>query len=46
VDGFAPTAYGAEGNQLFVTCGIGFSLIPVRIGAAPQVVFFELRPDA
>ena len=42
VDGFAPQDYGAAGNSMFVTCGIGFSVIPVRIGAAPQVVFFEL----
>ncbi|WP_162149089.1 metallophosphoesterase [Arthrobacter sp. H41] len=41
-DGFAPKNYGAEGNQLYVTCGIGFSDIPVRIGAPPQIVFFEL----
>ena len=44
VDGFAPSSYGAEGNQLFVTCGIGFSLLPMRINARPQVVFFELVP--
>lgn len=42
VDGFAPEYYGEAGNRLFVTCGIGFSLLPVRIGAPPQVVFFEL----
>lgn len=42
VDGFAPPGYGAEGNRLFVTCGIGFSRVPIRINAAPQVVFFEL----
>lgn len=43
--GFAPPrSYGAPGNQMFVTCGIGFSLVPVRIGAPPQVVFFELTP--
>lgn len=42
-DGFAPRDYGARGNQLFVTCGIGFSMLPVRINAAPQVVFFELE---
>ena len=41
-DGWAPQAYGAEGNRMFVTCGIGFSLVPVRILARPQVVFFEL----
>ncbi len=42
VDGFAPEAYGASGNRLFVTCGIGFSLVPIRIGAPPQLVFFKL----
>lgn len=41
-DGFAPRPYGAAGNRLFVTCGIGFSLVPIRINAAPQVVIFEL----
>lgn len=43
-DGWAPPGYGAEGNELFVTCGIGFSLVPVRINAAPQLVVFELVP--
>jgi uncharacterized protein len=42
-DGFAFDAYGASGNSLFVTCGIGFSLIPARIAAPPQIAFFELR---
>jgi hypothetical protein len=46
-DGFAPPGYGAEGNRLFVTCGIGFSIIPLRINAPPQIAFFELtRPPA
>ena len=40
----APEDYGAEGNRMFVTCGIGFSVIPARINAPPQVAFFELRP--
>lgn len=44
-DGFAPPDYGAEGNRMFVTCGVGFSVAPVRINAPPQVVFFELVPD-
>ena len=44
VDGFAPPEYGADGNGLFVTCGIGFSLVPMRVNARPQVVFFELAP--
>lgn len=43
-DGFAPEGYGAEGNDMFVTCGIGFSLIPVRINAPPQLLTVELLP--
>ena len=42
IDGFAPEGFGAPGNTLFVNCGLGFSLLPIRINAAPQVVFFEL----
>ncbi len=42
-DGWAPEDHGAEGNRMFVTCGIGFSLAPIRINAPPQVAFFELR---
>ena len=45
-DGFAFDSYGAAGNELFVTCGIGFSVVPVRINAPPQLVLVELaRPD-
>ncbi|MDN5747053.1 MAG: metallophosphoesterase [Pseudonocardia sp.] len=42
-DGFAdvPT-YGAAGNRLYVNCGVGFSLVPMRIGAPPEVTFVEL----
>ncbi|TQN42626.1 hypothetical protein FHU33_2032 [Blastococcus colisei] len=43
-DGWAPARHGADGNRMFVTCGIGFSVIPVRINAPPQVAFFELVP--
>jgi pimeloyl-ACP methyl ester carboxylesterase len=43
-DGWAPEDYGADGNRMFVTCGIGFSLAPIWVNAPPQVVFFELRP--
>jgi uncharacterized protein len=46
VDGFAPAGYGAEGNTHFVTCGVGFTLVPVRINAPPQLVFFTLRAVA
>jgi len=41
-DGWAPDDHGAAGNALFVTCGIGFSIVPVRINAAPQLVVFTL----
>lgn len=44
-DGFAPTGYGASGNQLYVNCGIGFSDIPVRISAPPQLAFFKLTAE-
>ncbi|WP_164701611.1 metallophosphoesterase [Modestobacter sp. KNN46-3] len=43
-DGWSPADYGAEGNALYVTCGIGFSAVPMRVNAPPQVVFFELQP--
>lgn len=46
IDGFAPPDHGAEGNQLFVTCGVGFSLVPVRLFAPPQLVVLELVPGA
>ena len=42
-DGFAPRDYGAEGNQMFVSCGIGFSRAPIRINAPPQLVLVELH---
>lgn len=43
-DDWAEEGYGAPGNRLFVTCGLGFSVVPVRINAPPQVVFFDLQP--
>jgi uncharacterized protein len=43
-DGWAPESHGAAGNRLFVTCGIGFSVVPARISAPPQVAFFDLQP--
>lgn len=42
VDGWAPEGYGAPGNRLFVTCGVGMSVVPMRIAAPPQVVFAQL----
>ncbi|MDK3257664.1 metallophosphoesterase [Blastococcus capsensis] len=44
-EGWAPESYGAEGNRLFVTCGTGFSVVPVRINAAPEIAFFTLRAE-
>lgn len=44
IEEWAPSGYGTAGNQLYVTCGIGFSLLPMRIAALPQVVFFDLHP--
>lgn len=41
-DGFAPADYGEPGNALFVTCGIGFSLVPARINAPPQLLVATL----
>lgn len=41
-DGFAPADYGAPGNSLFVTCGIGFSVVPLRINAPPQLLVVTL----
>jgi uncharacterized protein len=40
----APDDYGAAGNALYVTCGIGFSVLPVRINAPPQLLTIELMP--
>lgn len=37
------TDYGAPGNRLYVNRGIGFSLIPLRINAVPEVTVFTLR---
>ena len=45
-EGWAPEDYGAAGNRLFVTCGIGFSDAPGRINAPPEIAFFHLAgPD-
>jgi predicted MPP superfamily phosphohydrolase/membrane-associated phospholipid phosphatase len=42
-DGWIEQDYGAPGNRLYVNRGIGFSLVPIRIGAAPEITLFELR---
>ncbi len=38
--------YVIERNALFVTCGVGYSFIPVRLGAPPEVVLLTLRRAA
>jgi predicted MPP superfamily phosphohydrolase len=35
--------YRVRGSTLFVTCGLGFSFVPVRFGAAPEVAIITLR---
>lgn len=35
--------YGNPDNKLYVNRGIGFSVIPVRINAAPEVTLFQLH---
>ncbi|TDX27570.1 hypothetical protein DFO67_1132 [Modicisalibacter xianhensis] len=35
--------YGKPGNRLYVNRGIGFSVIPVRLNAAPEVTLFTLQ---
>lgn len=41
--GWAPEGYGAPGNRLYVTCGVG-SPLPRRTAAPPQLVLVDLRP--
>jgi uncharacterized protein len=40
IDGF-----GAPGNRLYVNRGIGFSLLPVRIGSPPEVTYLTLTQE-
>jgi predicted MPP superfamily phosphohydrolase len=35
--------YGAPGNHLYVSRGIGFSGVPIRFGCRPEVTTFTLR---
>ena len=41
-DGWTREDYGQSGNRLYVNVGIGFSDLPVRINATPEVTFFRL----
>ncbi|HEX6386670.1 MAG TPA: metallophosphoesterase [Anaerolineae bacterium] len=37
--------YGAPGNRLYVNRGIGFSVVPIRINAPPEITMFTLRSE-
>ena len=41
-DGWVEESYGAPGNRLYVNRGVGFTLVPIRIGAAPELTLFTL----
>jgi predicted MPP superfamily phosphohydrolase len=45
-DGWARRNRGEPGNRLYVNVGIGFSDVPVRINAPPEVTLFRLRGEA
>ena len=42
-DGWAADSIGAPGNRLYVTRGIGFSGVPVRINCRPELTLLTLR---
>ena len=42
VDGWID-GYGRPGNRLYVNRGIGFSKLPIRINALPEITVFTLR---
>lgn len=43
VDGWVAAAYGAPGNRLYVSRGIGMSRVPVRIHCPPELTLVTLR---
>lgn len=44
VGGWGPRDHGDDGNRLYVNRGIGFSWMPIRIGARPELTIIELIP--
>ncbi len=42
-DGWAADSIGAPGNRMYVTRGIGFSALPVRINCRPELTLVTLR---
>lgn len=45
VSGWAAPEFGEQGNRLYVNRGIGFSGLPVRFGARPELTHFRLHPS-
>ena len=45
-DGWHEGDFGEEGNRLYVTRGIGMSLVPMRINSPPEVTYFRLRASS
>jgi uncharacterized protein len=44
--GWMDPEFGAPGNRLYVSRGVGFSRVPLRINAPPELTFFTLEVDA
>lgn len=42
-DGWAADSVGTAGNRLYVTRGIGLSILPIRIFCPPELTFFTLH---
>jgi predicted MPP superfamily phosphohydrolase len=38
--------FGSAGNRLYVNKGLGFSIVPVRINAVPELTIFTLERAA
>lgn len=38
--------FGAQGNRLYVNRGIGFSVLPLRLNAPPEITYLTLRTRA
>lgn len=45
-DGWSDAAFGAPGNHLYVNRGIGFSDVPLRINATPELTLLTLQRRA
>lgn len=43
--GWISKSYGQGENRLYVNRGIGFSLVPLRLNAMPELTYFTLQSD-